>query len=303
MLGHLVPCSGGKSIALQRERVYLGRRPQADKALPLGRATALCRLRRADGWWQADDLGLNVVRVNGCTSGSFRLNPGDELTIGRMRFRIMYDPPATNDEDAELIAAAVLSEAPVQSPATVAERKPPEAPAGVSDSFPKHGVRVDAPMIAAEESEFRPAHLVPLGGGPDFLVAQPSVTIGRKDDCDIVLPFSTISSNHCGLEYVDGYWRILDLGSRNGIRVDGVRCQEAWIYPRTRLSIADRRFELDYVPQGDPPEANVSGPMYSKPLMATLGVSEEQLNKALSRHSEDEQDEPQRKPYDLLGNL
>lgn len=263
----------------------------------------MCRLRRIGGWWQADDLGLSVVRVNGRASRSFRLNPSDELTIGRMRFRIMYDPPTANDEDAESIAAAVLSVAPVQLRASVAESETPEAPTVARDSVSKHEIRIDAPVIGAEASEFRPAHLVPLGGGPDFLVSQPKVTIGRKDDCDIVLSFSTISSKHCGLEYVDGYWRVLDLDSRNGIRVDGVRCKEAWVYPRTRLSIADRRFELDYDPQGDPPEADVSGPMYSRPLMATLGVSEEQLNKALSRHSEEEQDEPQRKPYDLLGNL
>jgi predicted component of type VI protein secretion system len=298
MLGHLVPCSGGKSIALRRTRVYLGRRPQVDKSLPLGAETALCRLQYSDGWWYVDDLGTDVVRINGHSPRSERLVPGDELTIGKMRFRILYDPPAP--PDAEEIAAAVLAEDSVPPRVSDSERETVDALA-----VPLPAVPPPASGVSAEPQtiRFQPARLVPLGGGPDFLVSQPRVTIGRKENCDIVLPFSTVSGMHCGLEFVEGYWRVLDLDSRNGIRVDGIACKKAWVYPESRLSIADKRFELDYVPQGERPEPLEAAPPYSKPLMATLGISQSEMNKSLARHSEEEQDEPQRKRYDLLDNL
>jgi FHA domain len=296
MLGHLVPCSGGKSIPLRRERVYLGRRPHSDKSLPLGAETAICRLRRSRGWWHADDLGLGIVRVNGDAHQSLQLKPRDELTIGRMRFRILYEAPEEQMQDAEVIAEAVLSEQPPPQ----ALVNPQDAVPGPNDAITKPAWRIDDQH--RDSIRFQPARLVPLGGGPDFLVSQQKVTIGRKENCDIVLPFATVSSMHCGLEFVDGYWQVLDLGSRNGIRVDGVRCERAWVYPESRVSIADRRFELDYVPQGERPEPDPAS-IYSKPLMETLGISREQMDKALVRHREDDQDEPQRKRYDLLDNL
>lgn len=298
MLGHLVPCSGGKSIPLRRERVYLGRRPRVDKSLPLGPDTAICRLRRMGGWWHAEDLSAGVVRVNGAAIQSLRLKPRDELAIGKMRFRILYEAPDEELRDAEAIADAVLSEQP--------PRSGPERAADTAEAVPEPSEAITKPARRIDDQHqesirFQPARLVPLGGGPDFLVSQPRVTIGRKASCDIVLPFGTVSSMHCGLEFVDGYWQVVDLGSRNGIRVDGVPCRKAWVYPESRLSIADRRFELDYVPQGERPEPD-PGAVCSKPLMETLGISREQLDKSLVRH-DDDQDAPQRKRYDLLDNL
>jgi pSer/pThr/pTyr-binding forkhead associated (FHA) protein len=42
-------------------------------------------------------------------------------------------------------------------------------------------------------------------------------TIGRREECDVVLPFdSQISRSHAQLFFSDGKWFIRDLGSRNG---------------------------------------------------------------------------------------
>jgi pSer/pThr/pTyr-binding forkhead associated (FHA) protein len=44
--------------------------------------------------------------------------------------------------------------------------------------------------------------------------------IGRRDDCDIILPYdSQISRQHASLIYKDGVWYVLDLSSRNGTYV------------------------------------------------------------------------------------
>jgi adenylate cyclase len=279
-----VPVSGGKAIALRKQRVYLGRKPDADPQAPLSADTALCRLLHDSGWWHAEDLACpQGLRVNGATVTSARLKPQDEIAIGRTRLRISYDAPL---EDLESVAEDVLK-VDVHPPA------PPPAP-------------------IAPESYKRPepdpagyvlGRLLPLGGGPDFPLTKARVTIGRKSDCDIVLRYSTVSSMHCGLEFVDGYWRVLDLGSRNGIRVDGERCQSAWLHPRARLSIAEHRFQIDYIPEGPPPEPDMNDPSMRKSLMEKVGVTQQTWDKTLSRHEAENPDEDAPKRYDLLGEM
>jgi hypothetical protein len=50
-----------------------------------------------------------------------------------------------------------------------------------------------------------------------------AVTIGQGADNEVVLDDDTVSTTHARLEYVDGAWRLTDLGSSNGTRVEGVR--------------------------------------------------------------------------------
>jgi len=48
------------------------------------------------------------------------------------------------------------------------------------------------------------------------------VTIGRCADNDLVIPEYTMSKKHCILALVDGEYRLTDLGTRNGTRVNDV---------------------------------------------------------------------------------
>ncbi len=44
-----------------------------------------------------------------------------------------------------------------------------------------------------------------------------SYVIGRREDCDVILPYdSQISRQHATLSLRDGTWYLQDLGSRNG---------------------------------------------------------------------------------------
>ena len=65
--------------------------------------------------------------------------------------------------------------------------------------------------------------LVPFGGGDPIPLLKPHLTIGRRSNCDIVLEFPNISSQHCELQLENGYWIVRDLGSRNGVKVNGER--------------------------------------------------------------------------------
>jgi len=58
------------------------------------------------------------------------------------------------------------------------------------------------------------------------------VTIGRADNNDIVLAFSTVSLNHLKIEMIGASLPVTDLGSANGTLIDGRE-----IAPRTPRSI------------------------------------------------------------------
>jgi hypothetical protein len=311
MLGHLVPSSGGKLIPLQRTRVYLGRRPGSDAAAPLGDDTALCRLRFADGCWHADGLGgTSAVKINGEACRSRKLDPQDELAIGRSRFRIVFAVPKNTVKDLEALAEAVLFEEPAPTrprPQPAAAPPPaaePQAPVKPIIKPPAKPRETGPPPAIANGSTGRlMGRLVPLGGGQDIQLLKARVTVGRKSSCDVVLRSSTISSMHCGLELVDGYWRVLDLGSRNGVRVDGVQCKRAWLFPESRLSIADHRFNLEYTPQGERPAPEPGDPTYTTSLMTKIGLKEQDLAHAVARYEEDDKDEPEKERYNLLEEL
>jgi pSer/pThr/pTyr-binding forkhead associated (FHA) protein len=97
--------------------------------------------------------------------------------------------------------------------------------------------------------------LIPQGGGDPIPLLEPKLLVGRRSSCDIVLGFPNVSSQHCELELINGYWHIKDLRSRNGIKVNGQRCDSKWLHPGDEVSIAKNHFEILYEPSGDaPPE-------------------------------------------------
>lgn len=63
--------------------------------------------------------------------------------------------------------------------------------------------------------------------GQSFELTEGKYTVGRGEDCGICLPDPTISGHHCTLELTDetGY-RLVDAGSTNGTRVNGVRVKQ-----------------------------------------------------------------------------
>jgi adenylate cyclase len=90
--------------------------------------------------------------------------------------------------------------------------------------------------------------LVPVGGGDAIPLIQDVLTIGRRESCDICLKFTNISGQHCELSLRNGVWHIRDLGSTNGVKVNGERTQRRPLRPGDEVTIATHRYHIQYEP-------------------------------------------------------
>ena len=88
--------------------------------------------------------------------------------------------------------------------------------------------------------------LIPVGGGDPIPLRKGVLTIGRRESCDICLDFPNISGKHCELSYRNGYWYIRDLGSTNGIKVNGARIVPRPLRPGDEFTISSRRYTIQY---------------------------------------------------------
>ena len=71
--------------------------------------------------------------------------------------------------------------------------------------------------------------------------------IGRSRDCDVTLEDPNASRRHAELRNEDGHWIVTDLGSTNGVKVNGRKVEQAVLQPGDELSfgLAQLRFELE----------------------------------------------------------
>lgn len=90
------------------------------------------------------------------------------------------------------------------------------------------------------------ASLVPRTGGSPIVLDKPIVLIGRHQDCDAVLQTSSkVSRRHCCVARVNEQFVLRDLGSMNGVRVNGNRVVEALLKPGDEVAIGDILFNLN----------------------------------------------------------
>src|SRR5262249_25533885 len=80
------------------------------------------------------------------------------------------------------------------------------------------------PMQGPSVAAGNPGRLVVLSsnfGGREFVLAKPTMVIGRTDENDIVVNHRSISRHHAKVVLEQGRYCIVDLQSANGVRVNG----------------------------------------------------------------------------------
>jgi pSer/pThr/pTyr-binding forkhead associated (FHA) protein len=89
------------------------------------------------------------------------------------------------------------------------------------------------------------ARVVALDDGPDIPLDRAMVVVGRDPRCDARLGSPSVSRQHCCMTHADGVILVRDLGSTNGIRINGERVQAGRLGPGDVLSIAHFRYRVD----------------------------------------------------------
>src|SRR5205085_323082 len=89
-----------------------------------------------------------------------------------------------------------------------------------------------------------PAHLLSLGDGPSILIDKPILLFGRHEECDVQLNSKKVSRRHCVLAQVNDYLVIRDLGSTNGVRINGERVAEGKLRPGDELQIGNFKYQV-----------------------------------------------------------
>jgi Protein of unknown function (DUF3662)/FHA domain len=93
--------------------------------------------------------------------------------------------------------------------------------------------------VSAQEAEelglaHQPRALLNVGGKRHQIPADGAV-LGRSRDCEITIEDPNISRRHAEIRLDNGTWSIADLGSTNGVEVNGERVSEARLEPGDRI--------------------------------------------------------------------
>src|SRR5215213_6848981 len=111
------------------------------------------------------------------------------------------------------------------------------------------------------------AQLVPLTAGnfPTIPLQRPVLLIGRHPECDVRIDLPKVSRRHCCVALA--YERILirDLGSRNGLRVNGRLVEEVQLHPGDEVAIGPILYRVESLAPAPPPTPRRAAPPPAKP--------------------------------------
>ncbi len=90
-----------------------------------------------------------------------------------------------------------------------------------------------------------PTRLLALDEGPDIPLDRAMIVVGRHPQCDARIDSLRVSRHHCCMTRDKGEVIVRDLGSTNGIRINGQRVEIGRLRPGDELSIAHIRYRYE----------------------------------------------------------
>jgi hypothetical protein len=133
-------------------------------------------------------------------------------------------------------ARLVPSDSQVHGEAVQAPAQAPVAEHGNTMVY-SAAARVQEPLADAHARSTPQRALLALGGRR-LLVPPGGGTLGRSRDCDVVLDDTGVSRRHAEIRPGPGGWTLADLGSTNGVRVNGQELRGACaLHPGDRVEL------------------------------------------------------------------
>jgi hypothetical protein len=84
-----------------------------------------------------------------------------------------------------------------------------------------------------------------VGAGKRMVLTGGGLVLGRSRECDIVLDDPNVSRRHAEVRRDGDRWTIVDLGSTNGIKVNGRRVREAALAPGDEVTLGLSRLSFE----------------------------------------------------------
>lgn len=235
MLKLVIADDEGKTtvVPLVRDEITIGRREGNTIRLTERNVSRRhARLRRAEESYFVEDLqSYNGVRVNGRRiAGEVAVKPGDQIVIGDYQLGLQLEESATvpnHSVDGQSEPNTALIPAPTV-PATA-----PFMP-GSDVPYP-HSIPVS------------PARLVmvsPPAPNAEFALTQAVTRVGRAEELGIWINHRSISREHAEITNQNGIFRIRDLRSANGVRVNSHDTKDSELRPGDFIELGQVRFRF-----------------------------------------------------------
>src|SRR5688572_15439028 len=161
------------------------------------------RFARLNGEWRIQDMGsYNGCYVNGArVADTQSLMHGDLIQVGDYRLTVEDESLANNREDGVL---------------TIPGR-------------PGMNTQSDRLVLMAGP-----------GQGQEFVLSAQRVVLGRGEECEVSINHPSVSRVHAEIRKVgEGHHELVDLGSANGVRVNGVELPSAMLDARDVIELGD----------------------------------------------------------------
>jgi hypothetical protein len=206
------------------EDLALASRPSVvfhtDERLALGEFGIEARMTKTE---ESDERQGERSSSNASSSGSVKRTPG-------------HNPPASARGAAVADSPAIVPggpyEEPVQGGHTMIFSNSQRVRGAVERSGPR-----------------RRSKALLLVSGRRMLLPPRGATLGRSRDCDVVLEDSGISRRHAELRPEGDVWTIEDLGSTNGVRVNGITIHAVHeLRPGDRIEIGSTEILFEIAP-------------------------------------------------------
>jgi len=180
-------------------------------ALPRALGTVVVETAAEQGWALAGPVKVRIDRDELVQVGTYRL-------VGRVESVDGWSP-------------AIEPESPTgPAPQRVSDPKPEPFTA----SAPHAGGVTDPTLVVRTG----------VDAGATLVLDGRRVTAGRGTGCDLVVRDTTVSREHAAFVLRSDTWWVLDLGSTNGTRINGLRAAEHPIVPGDRVELGDVVVEL-----------------------------------------------------------
>ena len=110
----------------------------------------------------------------------------------------------------------------------------------------------------------------PNGVEKAFPMRSITVTVGRSDACEISVKDSSMSGKHAEISKINGEIRVKDLGSANGIWLNGERVEDVELYDGDVLRCGQTSIRVDVVGGRKRPDAGMNPKMLAGIIVGVL---------------------------------